>query len=61
MDAQAANVLLANGDAGQGRRQTPYQKAVGFYGDAWREIGPDLRTLAVAAQGSRPTRRRWSR
>jgi hypothetical protein len=53
MDAQAANILLSNGDAGRGRLQTPYEKAVGFYGDARREIGHDLRTLAVAAQGSR--------
>ncbi|MCX5336755.1 hypothetical protein [Streptomyces sp. NBC_00140] len=53
MDAQAANILLSNGDAGQGRLRTPYAKAVGFYGDARREIGHDLRTLAVAAQGSR--------
>ncbi|KUN88140.1 hypothetical protein AQJ64_04180 [Streptomyces griseoruber] len=53
MDAQAANILLANGDAGQGRLKTPYEKAVGFYGDARRRIGHDLRTLAVAAQGSR--------
>ncbi|MEU5310978.1 hypothetical protein [Streptomyces sp. NPDC021562] len=53
MDAQAANILLSNGDAGQGRLQTPYEKAVGYYGDARREIGHDLNTLAVAAQGSR--------
>ncbi|MFI6355617.1 hypothetical protein ACIBJF_23780 [Streptomyces sp. NPDC050743] len=53
MDAQAANILLSNGDAGKGRLQTPYTKAVGFYGDARREIGHDLRALAVAAQGSR--------
>ncbi|MFF4508892.1 hypothetical protein [Streptomyces sp. NPDC001401] len=53
MDAQAANILLSNGDAGRGRLQTPYEKAVGFYGDARREIGHDLRTLAVAAQDSR--------
>ncbi|MFJ9909762.1 hypothetical protein ACIRVK_44430 [Streptomyces sp. NPDC101152] len=53
MDAQAANILLSNGDAGKGRLQTPYEKAVGFYGDARREIGHDLRTLAVAAQGER--------
>ena len=53
MDAQAANLLLANGDAGKGRLQTPYTKAVGFYGDARDEIGHDLRTLAVAAQGDR--------
>lgn len=53
MDAQAANILLSNGDAGKGRLQTPYEKAVGFYGDARREIGHDLRTLAVAAQGDR--------
>nr|WSY50542.1 hypothetical protein OG999_10680 [Streptomyces sp. NBC_00886] len=53
MDAQAANILLSNGDAGKGRLQTPYRKAVGFYGDARREIGHDLRTLAVAAQDDR--------
>jgi hypothetical protein len=53
MDAQAANILLSSGDAGKGRLQTPYDKAVGFYGDARREIGHDLRTLAVAAQGER--------
>ena len=52
MDAQAANILLSNGEAGRGRLQTPYTKAVGFYGDARKEIGHDLRTLAVAAQGS---------
>ncbi|MER6075730.1 hypothetical protein ABT187_44625 [Streptomyces sp. NPDC001817] len=52
MDAQAANILLSNGDAGKGRLQTPYTRAVGFYGDARRQIGHDLRTLAVAAQGS---------
>ncbi|MEU1409111.1 hypothetical protein ABZ471_43900 [Streptomyces sp. NPDC005728] len=53
MDAQAANILLSSGDAGKGRLRTPYDKAVGFYGDARREIGHDLRTLAVAAQGDR--------
>ncbi|MEU6252025.1 hypothetical protein [Streptomyces sp. NPDC047043] len=53
MDAQAANILLANGNAGEGRLRTPYEKAVGFYGDARRDIGHDLRTLAVAAQGDR--------
>ncbi|MEW1779530.1 hypothetical protein [Streptomyces sp. NPDC086777] len=53
MDAQAANILLSNGDAGQGRLRTPYEKAVGYYGDARREIGHDLSILAVAAQGSR--------
>lgn len=53
MDAQAANILLSSGDAGKGRLQTPYEKAVGFYGDGRREIGHDLRTLAVAAQGDR--------
>ncbi|WP_460110046.1 hypothetical protein [Streptomyces sp. YKOK-J1] len=53
MDAQAANILLSSGDAGTGRLQTPYDKAVGFYGSARREIGHDLRTLAVAAQGDR--------
>ncbi|MEU4932899.1 hypothetical protein AB0G54_41525 [Streptomyces yokosukanensis] len=52
MDAQAANILLSNGDAGKGRLRTPYTKAVGFYGDARRATGHDLRTLAVAAQGS---------
>ncbi|MEU0413523.1 hypothetical protein ABZ307_37795 [Streptomyces griseorubiginosus] len=53
MDGQAANILLANGDAGRGRLKTPYAKAVGFYGDARRGIGHDLRMLAVAAQGDR--------
>lgn len=53
MDAQAANILLSSGDAGKGRLRTPYDKAVGFYGSARREIGHDLRTLAVAAQGDR--------
>ncbi|MFF4253452.1 hypothetical protein ACFY1L_19815 [Streptomyces sp. NPDC001663] len=57
MDAQAANILLANGNAGEGRLRTPYEKAVGFYGDARREIGHDLRTLAVAAQGDRADER----
>ncbi|MFF2131949.1 hypothetical protein ACFVW1_42710, partial [Streptomyces olivochromogenes] len=46
MDAQAANLLLAGGDGGRGRLATPYEKAVGFYGDARRAIGHDLRTLA---------------
>lgn len=53
MDAQAANILLSGGDAGKGRLRTPYEKAVGFYSAARREIGHDLRTLAVAAQGDR--------
>jgi hypothetical protein len=53
MDAQAANILLSSGNAGQGRLATPYAKAVGFYEDARRTIGHDLRTLAVAAQGDR--------
>lgn len=53
MDAQAANILLSSGDAGKGRMRTPYEKAVGFYGDARTAIGHDLRTLAVAAQGDR--------
>lgn len=57
MDAQAANILLSSGDAGKGRLRTPYDKAVGFYGDARREIGHDLRTLAVAAQGDRADER----
>ncbi|MET9912844.1 hypothetical protein ABZZ74_39725 [Streptomyces sp. NPDC006476] len=54
MDAQAANILLSNGDAGKGRLRTPYEKALGVYGGARREIGHDLRDLAVAAQGDRP-------
>jgi hypothetical protein len=45
--------LLSSGNAGEGRLATPYEKAVGFYGDARRAIGHDLRTLAVAAQGDR--------
>ncbi|MFF3462464.1 hypothetical protein [Streptomyces sp. NPDC002619] len=53
MDAQVANILLSSGDGGEGRLKTPYEKAVGFYGDARREIGHDLRALAVAAQGDR--------
>ncbi|MGW7385732.1 hypothetical protein [Streptomyces sp. NPDC054794] len=53
MDAQAANLLLSSGDAGKGELETPHTKAIGFYGDARREIGHDLRTLAVAAQGDR--------
>ncbi len=57
MDAQAANILLSGGDGGRGRLQTPYTKAVGFYRDARREIGHDLRTLAVAAQGDRSDER----
>ncbi|MFG2372484.1 hypothetical protein ACGFY9_13515 [Streptomyces sp. NPDC048504] len=57
MDAQVANLLLANGDAGKGRLRTPYAKAVGFYGDARDEIGHDLRALAVAAQGDRADER----
>lgn len=57
MDAQAANILLSNGNAGQGRLVTPYDKAIGFYGAARREIGHDLRALAVAAQGDRADER----
>lgn len=57
MDAQAANILLSNGDAGQGRLRTPYAKAVGYYSEARREIGHDLSALAVAAQGSRSDER----
>jgi hypothetical protein len=53
MDAQAANILLSSGDGGNGRMTIPYDKAVGFYGGARREIGHELRTLAVAAQGNR--------
>ncbi|MEV3858562.1 hypothetical protein AB0J38_30140 [Streptomyces sp. NPDC050095] len=51
MDAQVANILLASGDAGAGRLQTPYAKAVGFYGDSRTSISRALRTLAVAAEG----------
>ncbi|MED7826537.1 hypothetical protein [Streptomyces chiangmaiensis] len=57
MDAQAANILLSSGNAGQGRLVTPYEKAVGFYGAARREIGHDLRSLAVAAEGDRADER----
>jgi hypothetical protein len=53
MDAQAANLLLSNGDGGKGRLRTPYDRPVGLCGEARREIGHDLRTLAVAAQGDR--------
>ncbi|MGW7406697.1 hypothetical protein ACWGI9_23735 [Streptomyces sp. NPDC054833] len=53
MDAQAANILLSSGNAGRGELETPHAKAVGNYADARREIGHDLRTLAVAAQGDR--------
>lgn len=51
MDAQAANMLLSSGNAGEGRLGTPYEKAVGLYDDARRDIAHALRTLAVAAQG----------
>jgi len=47
MDAQAANILLSSGNAGKGRLRTPYEKAVGFCGDARRGIGHDLRTPAA--------------
>ncbi|MFI9040711.1 hypothetical protein [Streptomyces sp. NPDC053726] len=57
MDAQAANLLLSSGNAGTGRLHTPYDKAVAFYRDARREIGHDLRALAVAAQGNRTDER----
>ncbi|MFF4353729.1 hypothetical protein [Streptomyces sp. NPDC001530] len=57
MDAQAANLLLSSGNAGKGRLETPYDKAFGFYGDARRTIGHDLRALAVAAQGDRADER----
>ncbi|SEF14795.1 hypothetical protein SAMN05216533_7177 [Streptomyces sp. Ag109_O5-10] len=53
MDAQAANILLSSGDGGKGALETPHTKAVTLYGDARREIGHDLRTLAAAAQGNR--------
>ncbi|MER5794888.1 hypothetical protein [Streptomyces sp. NPDC001980] len=53
MDAQAANILLSSGDGGKGELATPHAKAVALYGDARREIGHDLRTLAAAAQGNR--------
>ncbi|WP_215450449.1 hypothetical protein [Streptomyces sp. ATCC 21386] len=39
MDAQAANILLSNGNAGERRLTTPYGKAVGVYADARRSIG----------------------
>ncbi|MGW4910843.1 hypothetical protein [Streptomyces sp. NPDC004270] len=53
MDAQAANILLSSGNGGSGELTTPHAKAVTLYGDARREIGHDLRTLAAAAQGDR--------
>ncbi|MEU2623763.1 hypothetical protein ABZ642_37625 [Streptomyces sp. NPDC007157] len=53
MDAQAANILLSSGNGGTGGLATPHAKAVTLYGDARREIGHDLRTLAAAAQGDR--------
>ncbi|WP_217554551.1 hypothetical protein [Streptomyces sp. GbtcB6] len=53
MDAQVANILLSSGDGGTGELETPHAKAVSLYGDARREIGHDLGTLAVAAQGDR--------
>ncbi|MFD4139957.1 MULTISPECIES: hypothetical protein [unclassified Streptomyces] len=51
MDAQAANMLLAGGDAGKGRMAVPYEKATALYDDARRTISRELRTLAVAADG----------
>ncbi|GHA35049.1 hypothetical protein GCM10010329_67740 [Streptomyces spiroverticillatus] len=51
MDAQAANTLLASGDAGAGRLATPYRKALELYGTSRRTISRELRTLAVAADG----------
>ncbi|MER5202168.1 hypothetical protein [Streptomyces sp. NPDC002825] len=51
MDAQAANSLLANGDAGKGRMTVPYDKAVRLYDEARRAVSRELRTLAVAAEG----------
>ncbi|MFK0159524.1 hypothetical protein ACIQVK_46625 [Streptomyces sp. NPDC090493] len=57
MDAQAANILLSSGNGGQGELETPHTKAVSMYGDARREIGHDLRTLAAAAQGDRADER----
>ncbi|MEW9336354.1 hypothetical protein [Streptomyces tanashiensis] len=51
MDAQAANILLSNGDAGRGRMDVPYAKATEFYDAARHTISGDLRTLAVAAEG----------
>ncbi|MFE0105530.1 hypothetical protein [Streptomyces sp. NPDC059009] len=51
MDAQVANILLANGDAGRGRLDVPYRKAVDLYGSARHGVSRELRTLAVAAQG----------
>ncbi|MFI6875700.1 hypothetical protein ACIBL6_19910 [Streptomyces sp. NPDC050400] len=57
MDAQVANILLASGDAGAGRLDVPYRKAVGYYADARRTIAGELRTLAVAADGDRSAER----
>ncbi|MFI0975650.1 hypothetical protein ACH4SP_01330 [Streptomyces sp. NPDC021093] len=51
MDAQAANTLLANGDAGAGRLAVPYRKAIELYVAARRTLSRELRTLAVAADG----------
>ncbi|MEV6399071.1 hypothetical protein AB0M39_30535 [Streptomyces sp. NPDC051907] len=51
MDAQAANSLLANGDAGKGRMTVPYDKATVLYDEARRAVSRELRTLAVAAEG----------
>ncbi|MEU6975464.1 hypothetical protein [Streptomyces sp. NPDC046371] len=51
MDAQGANILLSNGDAGRGRMDVPYMKATEFYETARHTISGDLRTLAVAAEG----------
>ncbi|MGW1881425.1 hypothetical protein [Streptomyces sp. NPDC001970] len=51
MDAQAANILLAGGDAGEGRLTVPYEKATTLYTEARGTISHELRTLAVAAEG----------
>jgi hypothetical protein len=51
MDAQAANTLLAGGDAGAGRLAVPYRKATELYVTARRTVSRELRTLAVAADG----------
>lgn len=53
MDAQVANLLLANGDAGRGRLDVPYDKAVEGYGASRHTISTALRTLSVAAQHDR--------
>ncbi|MFD9909549.1 hypothetical protein [Streptomyces sp. NPDC059063] len=57
MDAQVANLLLANGDAGAGRLRVPYDKAVEGYDASRHTISTALRTLSVAAQHDRAAAR----